>query len=153
MLTPLESLVSLHPPAHEAFSSLRDASSAAAPAFDLTDWFGPRVDWLLLNRLLGQQDRTLEWFDGIKADPGYTAVIAHCARLLWDPLRETQRWADLGRLFPDPLATLAELHEFVTFGSPQSARGEDAASAVVRRLSEKKFRDDVVVLYAGLRAA
>ena len=69
MLKPLGSLVNCHPPAHEAFSSLRDASGSAAPPFDLTDWFGPRVDWLLLNRLLGQEDRTLEWFDSIKVDP------------------------------------------------------------------------------------
>ncbi len=96
MLKPLQSLVSSHAPAHEAFSALRDASSAAAPSFDRTDWFGPRVDWLLLNQVLGQQDRTLAWFDSIKADSGYASVIEHCARLLLEPLKESQRWAASG---------------------------------------------------------
>jgi hypothetical protein len=126
LLKPLGSLVSCHPPAHEAFSSLRDASTAGAPAFDLTDWFGPRVDWLLLNQVLGQEDRTLDWFDSVKADPRYAPVIEHCARLLLQPLKESQRWADIGRLFPNPLAALAELHKFVTFGSPQGEGSERA---------------------------
>jgi hypothetical protein len=153
MLKPLGSLVSQHPPAHDTFSALRDASSAAAPAFDLTDWFGPRVDWLLLNQVLGQQDRTLEWFDGIKADPRYAPVIVHCARLLLRPLKEGQRWADIGRLFPDPLAALAELHKFVTFGSPEGRARKSATSAAVTRHMLERFRADVGVLYSGLRAA
>jgi hypothetical protein len=79
----------------------------------------PRVglDWILLNRVLAGQNRTLEWFDSVKADPRYAPVIQHCARLLLEPLKESQRWADIGLLFPDPLATLAESHKFVTFRS------------------------------------
>jgi len=153
MLKPLQSLVSSHPPAREAFGTLRDASSAAAPTFDCTDWFGPRVDWLLLNQVLGQQDRTREWFDSIKADPRYTPVIEHCARLLLQPLKEGQCWADVGRLFPDPLAALSELHKFVTFGARQGGARESAASAAVTRHMLERFRADVCVLYSGLRAA
>jgi hypothetical protein len=152
MLKPLGSLVNCHPPAHEAFSSLRDASGSAAPAFDLTDWFGPRVDWLLLNQVLGQQDRTLEWFDSIKADPRYAPVIEHCARLLLQPLKDGQRWADIGRLFPDPLAALAELHKFVTFGFQRVGRESVTSAAVARHLLER-FRTEVSVLYSGLRAS
>lgn len=153
MLKPLQSLVSSHPPAHEAFSALRDASGAAAPAFDYTDWFGPRVDWFLLNQVLGQQDRTLEWFDRIKADPRYASVIEHCAWLLLEPLKDSQRWADIGRLYPDPLAALAELHEHVTFGSPQPAARESDSSARLTRYQLERFREDVGILYSGLRAA
>jgi hypothetical protein len=153
LLRSVESLVGGHPPAHQAFGALRDASGAAAPAFDLTDWFGPRVDWLLLNRVLAQEDRTLAWFDGVKADARYAPVIEHCATLLLEPLKKDQRWADIGRLFPDPLATLAELHEHVTFGASQPGAREDATSTEIRRLQEKHFRDEVAVLYAGLRAA
>jgi hypothetical protein len=153
MLKALVSLVGQHPPAHEVFSALRDASGAAAPAFDLTDWFGPRVDWFLLNQILAQQDRTLEWFDRIKADPRYAAVIEHCARLLLQPLKEAHRWADVGRLFSDPLVALAELHKIVTFGSPQSEARESATSAAVTRHLLERFRGEVSVLYSGLRAA
>ena len=153
MLEPLGSLVGQHPPAHEVFRALRDASSAAAPAFDLSDWFGPRVDWMLLNQILGQEDRTLEWFDGIKADPRYAAVIAHCARLLLQPLEASHRWADVGLLFPEPLEALAELHEFVTFGSPQPGARESVTSAAVTRHLLDRFRAEVSVLYSGLRAA
>jgi len=133
MIKDLESLVRSHPPAHAAFSALRDASGTAAPAFDLTDWFGPRIDWLVLNRVLAQEDRTLEWFNSVKADPRYAPVIEHCAILLLAPLKEGQHWADIGRLFANPLATLAELREFFSV--------------------EENFREEVVVLYAGLRAA
>jgi hypothetical protein len=144
ILEPLGALASNHPPAHEAFSVLRDASGAAATAFDLAGWFGPRVDWLLLNQVLGQQDRTLEWFAGIKADPRFAAVIEHCARWLFEPLKESQRWADIGRLFPNPLAALAELYYRESFGAPPSL-------ALGHRLA-KRFRDDASVLYSGLRA-
>jgi hypothetical protein len=153
MLKPLQSLVSSHLPAREAFSALRDASSAAAPAFDCTDWFGPRVDWVLLNQVLDQQDRTLEWFDSIKADPRFASVIDHCARLLLEPLKDSQRWADVGRLFPDPLAALAELHEHITFGSPRRGTRENEASAGPSRHLLERFRAGVSVLYSGLRAA
>jgi hypothetical protein len=153
LLQPLESLVTSHPPAHEAFSAIRDASGAAAPALDLGDWFGPRVDWLVLNRLLGQQDRTLGWFDGVKADPPHARVIAHCASVLLQPLKESQRWADIGRLFPEPLVALAELRPPEPFGSQPSHAGEDEPSVRVRRRMMERFRADVSVLYAGLRAA
>jgi hypothetical protein len=153
MMEPLKTLVSCHPAAHEAFSTIRDTSGAAAPGFDLTDWFGPRVDWLLLNRVLGQDDRTRDWFDNIKADPRYAPVIEHCSRLLLEPLRESQRWADIGLLFPDPVAALAELHEFVTFGARQRGTRENEPSAALSRHLLERFRADVSVLYSGLRAA
>lgn len=153
MMKPLESLVNAHPPAREAFSAIRDASAAAAPALDVTDWFGPRVDWFLLNRVLGQEDRTVEWFDSVKTDPRYAPVIQHCSTLLLEPLKEGQRWADIGLLFSDSLAALAELHESATFGSPQPGARETEASARLTRHRLERFRADVSVLYSGLRAA
>jgi hypothetical protein len=153
MLGPLQNLMTRHPPAKEAFGALRDASAAAAPAFDLGDWFGPRVDWLMLNHLLGQQDRTVEWFDSVAADPRYAPVIEHCARLLLEPLKARQRWADIGRLFSDPLAALAELHGPLDLWAPGPGEREDRSSAGVTRLMAQEFRADVGVLYSGLRAA
>jgi hypothetical protein len=153
MIKSLQSLVSAHLPAREAFSAIRDASAAAAPAVDLTDWFGPRVDWLLLNQVLGQQERTLEWFDSVKSDPRYAPVIQHCARLLLEPLKESQRWADIGLLYSDPLRALAELHEFVTLGSPEPGARENKTSVRLRRHLLERFRTEVGVLYSGLRAA
>jgi len=147
MVRTFASLVSNYPPAHKAFSAIRDASSAAAATFDLTDWFGPRVDWLVLNQVLSQQDRTLQWFDSVKADSRYAQLIEHCAILLLELLKAERRWSDIGRLYTDPLAALAQLHELVTLGSPQ-----DQTSNYSRVLAER-FREEVVVLYAGLRAA
>jgi hypothetical protein len=40
--------------------------------FDLTDWFGPRVDWLLLNQIVGEQDRTLGPRAGSAGEPATT---------------------------------------------------------------------------------
>jgi hypothetical protein len=150
LLRELATLTSQHAPAHADFSAIRDASAVAAPTFDRTDWFGPRVDWLNLNQVLAERDRTLTWFDGVKADPRYAPVIQHCARLLKEPLQESQRWADLGRLFPDALAKLAEVYELANAGAPASGEREGDEMA---RLCAEEFRNEAAVLYAGLRAA
>jgi hypothetical protein len=147
------SLVRAHPPARLAFAAIRDASGVAAPALDLGDWFGPRVDWLLLNRVLGEPERTLEWFDGVKADPRYASVLEHGARLMLELLEERQRWADIGRLFADPLARLEEAHARMRFGAPDPDAKQSEMSARLHRLRVARFHDEVAVLYAGLRAA
>ncbi len=51
------------------------------------------------------------------------------------------------------MAALAELHEFVTFGSPQPGARESESSARLTRHQLERFRADVSILYSGLRAA
>jgi hypothetical protein len=107
----------------------------------------------LLNRVLAEEESTLDWFDGLKADQRYAPVIEHLARLLLGPLKERHRWADIGCLFRDPLACLAEARKFMGRVAPSPDVRESENSSRLTRYMASRFRDDAVVLYAGLRAA
>jgi hypothetical protein len=145
-------LVRAHAPARAAFGAIRDAGAAAAGALDLGGWFGPRVDWILLNRALEEEDRTLRWLDAVKKDAAHAQVLEHVAILLRDTLEERGRWADIGRLIVDPLASLAQAHEMMHAMDAGSIPG-DALAREYAALVDEEFRREVVVLYAGLRAA
>jgi hypothetical protein len=154
MLQEIEFLVGSHLPARASFSEIRDASGTAATAFDTGGFFGARVDWIALNQALGDEEQTIEWFNWAKGDSNATQVIEHVAALLVEPLRKRQRWADVGRLFLDPVAKLSETHQSLGLASlfgPELLGTERMAT--VRNVAADQFRSAAGVLFASLRAA
>ena len=81
----LEQLVQTHAPARAAFTDLRDAAEKKA-----------RLDWVILNDVLGETRRTFEWFSRVKSDPAMTPLFQTCAT----PRPASHRPRSLGR---DPL--------------------------------------------------
>jgi hypothetical protein len=154
MAQDIASLISADKGASALFEEIRDASEAAATAYDPKGWFGPRVDWVTLNGTLHDTERTVTWFSQANSDPACRPVIDHVASLLLEPLKERRRWADVGRLFTDPTAKLLETHRALGLADmlgPQRL-GEERFSTV-KRVAGAQFRETVLVLYSGLIAA
>jgi hypothetical protein len=110
LLNEMERLMARHAEARTRFTDLRDALGSAA---------GPRTaepdavaDWIALSVTLGDKDRVHAWFDREAAALAARPELETALRLRMVPLLvERDRWADIGRLFRDPLATLREFHE------------------------------------------
>jgi hypothetical protein len=101
MLSSIEQLCGNHPPAAEAFGERRDdaerkmAEGAADP--------GLARDFAGLNDALGQGERTLAWFDAGKDDASKTPLFEAASMWLTPLLLEGERWADAGRMLPNPV--------------------------------------------------
>ncbi len=154
MLKEIGTLVGVDPLARATFCDIRDATRDAADAFGLRGSHSPWIDWLALNEALGEEDRTIEWFDAMKGNPEAVTLIEHAAAMLMEPLKARRRWADIGRLLFDPLAKLRKISAFTglarSFGSIALDRGH---SAGVRSAVLKTFRSEAAVIYGSLVAA
>jgi thioredoxin 1 len=110
MLHEIERLMQDHPEARSRFAELRDAlGSGGVPPTAAPDAI---ADWIALSGMLGEKDRVIEWFDHHAAALAARPEVGTTLRLRLVPLLiERGRWADIGRLFRDPLAVLRESHE------------------------------------------
>jgi hypothetical protein len=154
MLKEIEMLVGIDPWARATFCDIRDATRDAAVEFGLRGSHSPRIDWIALNEALGEEERTIEWFDAVKDNPEAVALIEHAAVMLVEPLKARRRWADIGRLLFDPLARLREMSAFTglagSFGSILLDRGH---SAGVSSAALTTLRSEAAIIYGSLLAA
>jgi hypothetical protein len=154
MLKEIGTLVGIDPLARATFCDIRDATADAAVAFGLRGSPAPRIDWLALNEALGEDDRTIEWFDAVNGNPDAATLIEDAAAMLLEPLKAHRRWADIGRLFPDPLTRLREISAFLglarSFGSAVLDREH---SAGVRSAALNTVRAEAALIYGSLVAA
>ncbi len=68
-----------------------------------------RKDWIVLNGVLGEEAKTLAWFDKIKIDPQKRSAIKDQSGLLAPVLFARCRWSDAATyLYPEPLAKIKE---------------------------------------------
>ncbi len=95
----MKKLVSLSPSARNKCVELRDAA----------DKSNNRSDWLAMNSILDENDRTLTWFDKAKVDPHQQADIQKLHAQLEPVLASKARWNDITTYcFPNPIATVNE---------------------------------------------
>jgi hypothetical protein len=149
----IEKLVAAHAPARRRFEELRDAAGAAADAGG--DSEQRRLDWIVLNGVLGDDERTIAWFDSVKADPNAAPILDQLTHFLVEPLRRRGRLADIGRLYAEPLKELTGhrlAFEVATHPSMQRRLGEEGF-ARVRDVMARQFRTSAAQLVASLRAA
>jgi hypothetical protein len=104
----IRELVDKHEAARVRFVAIRDRAASLAD-IDLTT-ARLRFDWIVLNEILSEPERTLAWFDGVKNDERYALVLDRCAHRLVDLLEERGRFGDIGQLYRDPVATLVKQH-------------------------------------------
>ena len=91
-------LAARHAPAREAFTRLRDAATPGT------------LDWFSLNKALGQDEKTLAWFDTVKDKlAGDEELAKNVENVVVPMLVAAGRWAEAGRAFVHPLATVARL--------------------------------------------
>ena len=150
MASSIERLVGAHPPARRRFSEVRDRAGAAADADPTSAW--PRFDWVVLNEVLGDQAATLAWFDAVKDDGAAAApVIEKVAQRLIPLLTQHKRWADIGRVYADPVAELVREHELMNVPVPDWVDPE--VMAQVSAMMAVRFRENAALLFLCLRAA
>ena len=141
--------------AREKFTALRDETGKRlegekVDGEDVNDWV------VLNNRVLGDSDATLKWFDRVKDLPKWQPFIDRQERDLADLLIERGRWADVGRLASDPLNTLENEWDLLklTSGPRQLPAGLPAAQRKqLEEMPKQMFREKVGRSYAGLLAA
>jgi len=105
-------LVGKHPPARERFTQVRDRTAALADA-DLPSGAGRRFDWIVLNEILSERERTLAWFDGVKDDERYATVVDKVSTRLVPLLKSHNRLRDIGLLYRNPVGTFVETHRML----------------------------------------
>jgi hypothetical protein len=93
-------LVAAHPQAREKFAAIRDGNESQLPEKSALR------DWVILNDVLGEEERTLAWIE--RANPGSINVLENLH--LFDLMVRRQRWAELGRLIVEPETMLERMH-------------------------------------------
>ncbi|MCC7205118.1 MAG: thioredoxin family protein [Phycisphaeraceae bacterium] len=154
-MTPLPMLTQMvvesHPQNVGAFTKLRDELTAQTEA--------PTADpatlnrWALLTAVLGNDDLILAWHKKHAADASPEQLKE---MLPWVELAMAfaNRWAELGRLYPDPLAVVAERQaELKNDLDEQLKSAAPGQVEEIRRDVLQKFYQRLAFLYAGLLAA
>ena len=93
----IQRLVQMYPPAKTKFSKLRD--EAQAVNID---------DWMILNTVLGEDKKTLAWFDSVKNQKAKKPELNKLSESFKMFLIENDRFADVGNLYQDPMVQLAK---------------------------------------------
>ena len=139
----LERLANAHPPAREAVAELRDR--AAPPPSGPIELETFR-DWACLNRVLGEEQRTLVWYDALPATnrAGLGLLLEHDIIPL---LIEAERWADAGSLYDEPLTTIERAGEILAF----TTKHQPGAELVEQ--TREYFRKTAATLVRALCAA
>jgi hypothetical protein len=129
LLVPYMSMVAQsYPPAKKSFSELRDQAENTN-----------RLDWLTLNAVVGQDNKTLDWFDQVKTSNSPTPPWQGGESKLERVLVTNGRWADIAIIYKDPLAALKADHD-----------KEEALKGIVKR---DVFPYRAGALYAAFLAA
>lgn len=163
MAKTIEDLVGKHLPARQRFTEIRDRTAMLAGTA-LTGAAGLRFDWIVLNEILGENERTLAWFDSVKDDERHGSLLDRVASRLIPHLQSRGRLADIGRLYKDPVATLVRNH--IAFQPPSNVDTEPSADLppqlhpIMRQLLEmlldelpNHVREDAALMVASLFAA
>ncbi|MBC7773250.1 MAG: thioredoxin family protein [Pyrinomonadaceae bacterium] len=109
-------------------------------------------DWLVLNNVIGDRKATLDWFDKVKDQGKWKPLLARQALNLSPILIEENRWADVARLYPDPMQQLDRDHELFRLTAERHGPDEETRK-IMEESSSRFFRERVAQLYAALLAA
>ncbi len=93
-------LIAKYPPAKKHFISLRNEAEKSN-----------RDDWINLNRMLGDDQITLEWFDSARKDPERSSELQQASSSLKRVLLAHDRFADAALFYPNPLKQLSQINE------------------------------------------
>lgn len=98
----MHKLLSVYPEAKPKLEELRDSAEKS----------GKRNEWAILNGVLGDDAKTLAWFDKAKLDPAGRAEIEKSEKALAPVIFSSQRYADAAQfLYPDAIAKVNEQYK------------------------------------------
>ena len=141
--------------ARESFCGLRDrlTDTVRGPGVD----FDALSDWITLNEIVGEESRTLRWFNECKAKPGAKRLLPFVARDIALLLRNAGRWVDLRHLYPEPIEALefARLQRELMSKPPRNVlrRMTEGQKARVAAVAQRRFQSTAATLYAAMLAA
>lgn len=137
-----------HPPTRQALQTrlMQYQSDVDAGKADLR-----RIEeWILLSSILNQPAAPVAWHDRLAADEANREQLAAVGPLLEPLLVGRNRYADLGRLYPDPAA---RVHELVQYEQAIVADPEMADNERGRQMAHLFFVSAAANLYAGVLTA
>ncbi len=130
------------PPARQRFAAVRDSVAPGSSHHDA-------LDFVSLNRALGDEEMTLAWFDQWTEMPAPGSELYDVGHLLIvHALAVRGRWADIGRFYADPIGSLRWAR---TTSCPRIVALASTEAEV--KANEEQFRWSVRAMVYGLRAA
>ncbi len=149
----MERLAAKRTVAKQRFTELRNRAAKAVEG-DKADREAV-VDWITLNRILGDSQATLAWFDQVKDQARWQPLLNEAASDLQELLIEAKRWPDVARLYPDPVAELEQEHALqVLMRGHEPPKGlSEEQRKELEELPKRMLREKVGTIYAALLAA
>ena len=158
MVGEMTELVKKYPAAKERFAKLRDEAAAKMRMdeedAEEPDAHGGLLDWVHLNDVVGESEKTLAWFDRAKQQMDFDAHYPFVGLIMKRWLAEHGRWADCAIFIRDAQAEVEQgyhrwkMTESVVMRMPARPGMTRDAEDMVRM-----FRDEVALMYAALVAA
>jgi thiol-disulfide isomerase/thioredoxin len=150
MAAEMAALAESFKPAREAFVALRKetAHRLSSPTPQRVD----RPDWAALNRILGEAEQTLAWFDQVRGDPAAFEELSGLAYDIEELLLERGRWHDIPFFYPDPIAWLNEKAQLLSMEIPDVPELRER-EAEFREFHLYMFHASAGRLYGALLAA
>ncbi len=141
----LERLAQASPRAREAIGGWRDEAGKRL--------FEPDSlrDWLALNGVLGDDERVLQWLDGVK-HPASEPIDLGRDRRVVELLLKHGRWADYGRLLKAPVAHFTERVAMYRDDVPFAKMSAEMAQEI-RAHGQRAIRDEARAMVKALKAA
>lgn len=132
-------LANLDPDVKTRFAKLRDVAENKS-----------REDWIHLNEVVGDEVRTLQWFERIKNSKSRKSAneLNKSDYLLIRLLKKHGRWSDIAFFFENPISSLK--HRIFCF---TMAKDVIKNSEIVSGRPYNPMRDDAATIYAALLAA
>lgn len=147
----MEKLAELDRESREAFCALRDEAEAELKG-EGRSWTA-LDDWLALNEVVGDDDRTLAWFDRVKDTPEGKATIARVGYRLEQILKKRNAWANLAAAYPNPLAAIRQRHAMRNIAGVEKPAVVNPLTGEVEDFESKMFQSFCADLYAANLAA
>jgi thioredoxin 1 len=113
-------------------------------------------DWVNLNQVVDDEQKTLDWYDRVKGDPQARELAAPVARDVFGLLVRRQRFADAGRVYPDPSGVaqrMVRMNERMAAYDRTESGMPQAQQAQMKEYREQRFRSELAELYATCLAA
>lgn len=149
MASEMESLAARHKPAMDAFIKLRNDTEARVKAENNTP--DDLSDWIVLNKVVNQEDQTLAWFDRVKDTPEGKQAIDRLIFRLDSLLISKGRWADYGKIIRDPKGLLQQAAMTRTMIMNSTPAGVDRTE--IKNSANRMFHNSAGQIYSALLAA
>lgn len=147
----MKSLAGLDAMARERFRALRDRIAATVgnvpPRRELVH------DWIVLNEVVQEEDRTLAWFDLVKEQPVWRVILRGEIHNLQPQLQREGRQRDAGGLIDDPVSELERELELHRSSNSMLARMPADRAESLKSHSAQRIRERSGWLYACMLAA